>query len=79
MLNVNIFVILQDLLTETPLYGIIEYCLKIIPLTQADSYIVLRATNLNDLLKFVIYLLKREIISMYMRIYIYYKRTFKIR
>lgn len=48
------------------MYEIAQYCLKnIIHLTPADAYEVLRAKNLNSLLKFVIDWLKREIISMY--------------
>lgn len=65
MLNVNIsIVVLQTYLKEIHLYQTVEYCLKHMQLTAADAYDVLRATNLNDLLKFVIHLLKRETISM---------------
>jgi len=56
--------ILQTYLKEISLYQTVEYCLKHVHLTAADAYDVLRATNLNDLLKFVIHLLKRETISM---------------
>jgi len=46
-------------------YQTVEYCLKmIIELTAADAYEVIRATNLNDLMTFVIDWLKRETISM---------------
>lgn len=48
-----------------PLHQIIEYFLKgIIRITAADAYEVLRASSLNDLVKFVIHRMKRETASM---------------
>lgn len=59
-------IILQNLFKKNPVRQTIEYCLKyIINVTQDDAYEVLRATDLNDLLKFVIDRLKRETISMF--------------
>lgn len=59
------FIILQTFLKQFPLHLIIEYCLKnIIQITPYDAYEVLRATSLNDLVKFVINWMKRETISM---------------
>lgn len=63
--NNNAFITLQILFNKLPLYQTVEYCLKnIIQLTPADAYEVLRATNLNHLIKFVINWLIRETISM---------------
>lgn len=54
----------QFLFNKAPLHLTIEYCLKkFINLTPADAYEVLRATNLNSLMKFVIDWLKQETVS----------------
>ncbi|XP_025191640.1 lon protease homolog 2, peroxisomal-like isoform X2 [Melanaphis sacchari] len=52
------------LFNKLPLYKTVAYCLKtFVRLTPADAYTILRATNLNDLLRFVTDWLKRETIK----------------
>lgn len=55
---------LKILFNKHPLYETIDFYLKkFVYLTPADAYVILRATNLNSLLRFVIDWLKRETIN----------------
>lgn len=53
------------LFNKIPLYQTVDFYLKnFVRLTPADAYEILRATSLNNILKFVTDWLKRETISM---------------
>eukprot|EP00102_Acyrthosiphon_pisum_P019851 XP_016657061.1 PREDICTED: lon protease-like [Acyrthosiphon pisum] len=55
---------LKMLFDKTPLYQSVDILLKtFVRLTPADAYEILRATSLNNLLRFVINWLKRETIN----------------
>jgi len=74
VLNANILIFdLQSSLNGFPVYQTVEYVLRHIRITSADAYDILRATNLNDLVKVLINFLKRETISTLYeyKIYIY--------
>ncbi|KAL4097954.1 hypothetical protein QTP88_022636 [Uroleucon formosanum] len=55
---------LKLLFNKTPLYQTVDFYLKtFVRLTPADAYTILRATSLNNLLRFLIDWLKRETIN----------------
>lgn len=73
----------QNILNKVPIQRSVDLCLKhIIRLTSADAYKILRATNLNYLVKFIIEWLKQETISMLYKIYnilhVYYTKKILI-
>lgn len=58
------WIVLQIFIKNFPLHKSVDYCLRnYINLTLADAYEVLKAADLNGLLKFIIDWLKRETIS----------------